>query len=63
MTMTAVTVLPVFYDVQPTHVTKQSGDFEKAFAKHEQVLKDKAEDKKVEGGFCSSRQHFQMGYK
>lgn len=43
MTMSGVIVLLVFYDVEPTHVRKQSGDFEKAFAKHEQVLKDEGE--------------------
>ncbi|XP_008222689.1 PREDICTED: TMV resistance protein N-like [Prunus mume] len=36
-------ILLVFYDVEPTHVRKHGGDFEKAFAKHEQVLKDGGE--------------------
>ncbi|KAJ9551871.1 LOW QUALITY PROTEIN: hypothetical protein OSB04_015916 [Centaurea solstitialis] len=29
------TVYPIFYHVEPTHVRKQSGEFGKAFAKHE----------------------------
>ncbi|KAJ9551758.1 hypothetical protein OSB04_015803 [Centaurea solstitialis] len=28
-------VYPIFYDVEPTHVRKQSGEFGKAFSKHE----------------------------
>lgn len=32
-------VLPVFYDVDPSEVRKQTGSFEKAFAKHERTLK------------------------
>ncbi|XP_057752791.1 disease resistance protein RUN1-like isoform X1 [Arachis stenosperma] len=37
------TVLPVFYDVSPTEVRRQSGNFEKAFMKHEERFKDDAE--------------------
>ncbi|KAL4327299.1 hypothetical protein AHAS_Ahas13G0086200 [Arachis hypogaea] len=37
------TVLPVFYDVSPTEVRRQSGKFEKAFMKHEERFKDDAE--------------------
>ncbi|KAJ9552414.1 hypothetical protein OSB04_016459 [Centaurea solstitialis] len=33
--LTEHTVYPIFYDVEPTHVRKQSGEFGKAFAKHE----------------------------
>ncbi|RDX92886.1 TMV resistance protein N, partial [Mucuna pruriens] len=32
-------VLPIFYDVDPSEVRKQGGDFEKAFAKHEERFK------------------------
>ncbi|KAJ9558446.1 hypothetical protein OSB04_013060 [Centaurea solstitialis] len=34
-TKTGQTIYPIFYDVEPTHVRKQSGEFGKAFAKHE----------------------------
>ncbi|KAJ9552224.1 hypothetical protein OSB04_016269 [Centaurea solstitialis] len=34
-TQTGQTIYPIFYDVEPTHVRKQSGEFGKAFAKHE----------------------------
>ncbi|XP_057749886.1 disease resistance protein RUN1-like isoform X2 [Arachis stenosperma] len=37
------TVLPVFYDVSPTEVRRQSGNYEEAFIKHEQRFKDDAE--------------------
>ncbi|KAL5778621.1 hypothetical protein ACOSQ2_009358 [Xanthoceras sorbifolium] len=37
------TVLPVFYDVEPSQVRKQSGDFKTAFDKHEQDFKDNLE--------------------
>ncbi|KAL5843244.1 hypothetical protein ACOSQ4_009202 [Xanthoceras sorbifolium] len=37
------TVLPVFYDVEPSQVRKQSGDFKTAFDKHEQDFKDNME--------------------
>ncbi|RVW15020.1 Disease resistance protein TAO1 [Vitis vinifera] len=37
------TALPVFHNVDPSHVRKQEGSFAKAFAKHEQVYKDKME--------------------
>ncbi|GKE13293.1 Toll/interleukin-1 receptor domain-containing protein [Tanacetum coccineum] len=33
--MTEHAAYPVFYDVEPTHVRKQSGPVEKAFSKHE----------------------------
>ena len=33
-------VLPVFYDVEPSHVRKQEGSFGDAFAKHKQNFKD-----------------------
>ncbi|MED6170036.1 hypothetical protein PIB30_026749 [Stylosanthes scabra] len=36
-------VLPVFYDVTPTEVRRQTGNYEKAFMKHEQRFKDNAE--------------------
>ncbi|KAJ9551510.1 hypothetical protein OSB04_015555 [Centaurea solstitialis] len=34
-TMVEHIVYPIFYDVEPTHVRKQSGEFGKAFSKHE----------------------------
>ena len=36
-------ILPVFYDVDPSEVRKQSGDYEKAFAKHEERFKEELE--------------------
>ncbi|XP_019184971.1 PREDICTED: TMV resistance protein N-like [Ipomoea nil] len=29
-------VVPIFYDIEPSHVRKQTGSFEEAFAKHEE---------------------------
>ncbi|XP_020215691.1 TMV resistance protein N [Cajanus cajan] len=40
---TARSVLPVFYDVTPSEVRKQSGKFGEAFAKHEERFKDDLE--------------------
>ncbi|TMW97098.1 hypothetical protein EJD97_006212 [Solanum chilense] len=37
------TVIPIFYDVDPSHVTKQSETFAKSFAIHEENLKDDVE--------------------
>ncbi|WMV53220.1 hypothetical protein MTR67_046605 [Solanum verrucosum] len=43
-------VIPVFYDVDPSHVRYQSESFAEAFAKHESRYKDDVEGmKKVEG--------------
>ena len=36
-----LTVLPVFYGVDPSDVRKQKGSFAKAFAKHEELIKNK----------------------
>ena len=36
-------VLPVFYDVEPSHVRKQEGSFEEAFANHRKKFKDNTE--------------------
>ncbi|KAL2328005.1 hypothetical protein Fmac_021438 [Flemingia macrophylla] len=36
-------VLPVFYDVDPSEVRKQTGDYEKAMAKHEERFKEDTE--------------------
>ncbi|XP_057733790.1 disease resistance protein RUN1-like [Arachis stenosperma] len=33
-----VIVIPVFYRIQPTHVRKQTGSYQKAFAEHERSL-------------------------
>ncbi|KAJ9675910.1 hypothetical protein PVL29_024736 [Vitis rotundifolia] len=35
--------LPVFYNVNPSHVKKQTGSFAEAFAKHEQEYREKME--------------------
>ena len=32
-------LLPIFYDVDPSQVRKQSGDYEKAFAQHQQSFR------------------------
>ncbi|MED6170034.1 hypothetical protein PIB30_026747 [Stylosanthes scabra] len=36
-------VLPVFYDVSPSEVRKQTGNYEKSFMEHEERFKDDAE--------------------
>jgi hypothetical protein len=38
------TVLPIFYDVSPSEVRKQSGDVEKAFMEHEKRFKENLEE-------------------
>ncbi|CAJ2634061.1 unnamed protein product [Trifolium pratense] len=38
------TVLPIFYDVSPSEVRKQSGDFEKAFMEHEDRFNENLEE-------------------
>ncbi|KAL3355269.1 hypothetical protein AABB24_019372 [Solanum stoloniferum] len=44
------TVIPVFYDVDPSHVQNQRESFAKAFARHESKYKDDAEGmQKVKG--------------
>ena len=35
-----MTVLPIFYGVDPSDVRKQMGSFAQAFAEHEERLKD-----------------------
>ena len=35
--------LPVFYNLDPSHVRKQTGCFAEAFAKHEEVYKEQME--------------------
>ena len=37
------TALPVFHNVDPSHVREQKGSFAEAFAKHEQVYREKME--------------------
>ena len=37
------TVMPIFYDVDPSHVRKQTGAFAQAFSKHEERFKDNIE--------------------
>jgi hypothetical protein len=36
-------VIPVFYRVDPSHVRNQTGSFADAFARHDQLLKEKME--------------------
>jgi len=40
---TGRTLLPIFYDVDPSEVRKQSGEYAKAFAEHEERFKDDLE--------------------
>ena len=40
---TTTTVLPIFYDVDPSDVRKQTGTFAQAFSKHEEHFKDDME--------------------
>ena len=42
-----MTVLPVFYDVDPSDVRKQIGTFEKAFAEHAECFKENIEKVKT----------------
>ncbi|KAM3747863.1 hypothetical protein ACB098_05G067500 [Castanea mollissima] len=37
---TRLTILPVFYGVDPSDVRKQTGSFAEAFAKHEELIKN-----------------------
>ncbi|KAL3564662.1 hypothetical protein D5086_032708, partial [Populus alba] len=37
-------VLPVFYDIDPSDVRKQTGSFVKAFDKHEVCFKEKVKE-------------------
>ncbi|XP_065632752.1 disease resistance protein Roq1 [Quercus suber] len=41
------TVLPIFYDVDPSNVRKQTGTFAQAFSKHEEQFKDDIEKMKT----------------
>ncbi|XP_031101969.1 TMV resistance protein N-like [Ipomoea triloba] len=41
-------VVPIFYDIDPSHVRKQTASFEEAFAKHEGNFKDDEGKAKVE---------------
>jgi len=44
-------IIPIFYDVDPSVVRKQSGSYEKAFAKHEKRFgKDEVKMEEVQGG-------------
>ncbi|XP_020220437.2 TMV resistance protein N [Cajanus cajan] len=40
---TGQSVLPIFYDVTPSEVRKQSGEFQKAFAEYEESFRDDLE--------------------
>jgi len=42
-----MTVLPIFYDVNPSDVRKQMGTFAQAFAEHEERLKENTEKVKT----------------
>ena len=44
MKKTGLTVLPVFYHVDPSDVRNQRGTFAEAFAKHEEDIKVNTED-------------------
>ena len=37
-------VLPLFYDIDPSDVRKQTGSFAKAFDKHEECFKEKVKE-------------------
>uniref|UniRef100_A0A6N2KAD9 TIR domain-containing protein n=1 Tax=Salix viminalis TaxID=40686 RepID=A0A6N2KAD9_SALVM len=37
-------VLPIFYDIDPSDVRKQTGSFAKAFDKHEECFKEKVKE-------------------
>jgi len=41
--VTGQIVLPIFYDMDPSEVQKQSGDYEKAFRDHEERFKENLE--------------------
>ena len=43
MKVMGMTVLPIFYDVDPSDVRKQMGTFAQAFAEHEECLKENTE--------------------
>ena len=47
MTKTGLTILPVFYHVDPSDVRNQRGTFTEAFAKHEEDTKVNIEDVQV----------------
>ena len=38
-----IIVLPIFYNVDPSNVQKQTGTFAQAFAKHEECFKEMME--------------------
>ncbi|XP_031280695.1 TMV resistance protein N-like [Pistacia vera] len=40
-------IIPIFYDVEPSVPRKQNGDFRKAFAEHEETLKENIEEVQV----------------
>ena len=44
MKVMGMTVLPIFYYVDPSDVCKQMGTFAQAFAEHEKCLKDNMEN-------------------
>jgi len=41
------TVLPVFYDVDPSEVAEQKGEYKKAFVKHEKKFKENLENVRI----------------
>ena len=41
-------VLPVFYDVDPTHVRKQTGSFAEAFLRYDKIIEEEKDEKKEE---------------
>jgi hypothetical protein len=43
MKVMKTTVLPIFYDVDPSNIRKQTGTFAQSFAKHKEHFKDNIE--------------------
>ena len=52
-------VIPVFYDIDPSHVRKQLQCYAAAFAKHEEQNK---QGKILEGCFDRSSQYIWLGF-
>lgn len=52
-------VVPIFYDMDPTHVRKQTGNFGEAFARHEERFKEEMD--RVEGWRAALREVADLG--
>jgi len=57
------TVLPIFYDVNPSEVRKQTGDYGKAFLKHEERFKENLEKVQRWRGALAQVANLWLGYK